>query len=102
MKRLFTLTAVALFAVGCNNANHSGMDSRNNDSDIQRMETPATDSDATSTSSDIQREEEVRSDVDMSEDGTSGAGPTGSDIGTNRGAGSAAGSSDAAGMGMDE
>lgn len=82
-KLIFNVAALMLLAVACNSGNNESLNNRTDDSNIQR-------------------EEAAPSDVDMSEDSATGAGPTGSDIGTNRGAGSAAGSSDAAGMGMDE
>lgn len=80
-KYLIPLSLMSLLVVACNNGG------------AERTETPADFSQGTSSSpNDIQREEDV-SGADSEE---------GSDIGTNRGAGSAAGSDDAAGMGMDE
>jgi hypothetical protein len=108
---LFKLLVLSLIAVGCDNVNNRGLNTRTDDSNIQKQETPADYSQGTSTHlNDMQREEDVTSghlnsgtsDMEKSENMTTGAGATGSDLGTNRGAGSAAGSSDEAGMGMDE
>lgn len=107
----FNLLVLSLFAVGCNNnPNNKGLNTRTDDSNIQRQETPADFSGTSTDMNDMQREEDStsghlnssNSDMEKSEDMTTGAGATGSDLGTNRGAGSSAGSSDAAGMGMDE
>lgn len=101
MKRLLlTVAALSLFAVSCNRSeNKAGMENRADDSNMQREQSSERNSDirpmesgAEAGSMEQQREE------DMSE----GAIDSDSSMGTSRGTGSEAGSSDAAGMGMDE